>query len=75
MNYVHAFDVPIGTVLEQLDGDYLPSSQSDLNQYHPYQYPDINLGVTLDVTTPGSSLPSYAQGTKQWNRYNSCYLY
>jgi hypothetical protein len=70
-----AADVPSATVLEQLDGDCLKSSQSDITSYHPYQYPDINLGLTLDVTSPGSCLLRYAQDTKQWNRYNSCYIY
>ena len=55
--------------------DCLKSSQSDLISYQPYQYPDINLGLTLDVTSPGSCLLRYAQDTKQWNRYNSCYIY
>ena len=59
-----ASDVPCGIVLEKLDGDCLKSSPSDLNTYHPYQYPDINLGLTLDVTTPGSCLLRYAQDTK-----------
>ena len=70
-----ATDVPSGTVIEQLDGDCLTSFQSDLDLYHPYQYPDINLGLSLDVTTPCSCLLRYAQDTKQWNRYNSCYIY
>ena len=70
-----AADVPSGTVLEQLDGDCLKSSQSDITSYHPYQYPDINLGLTLDVTSPGRCILRYAQDTKQWNRYNSCYIY
>ena len=59
----------------KLDGDCLESSQSDITSYHPYQYPDINLGLTLDVTSPGSCLLRYAQDTKQWNRYNSCNIY
>jgi hypothetical protein len=55
--------------------DCLKSFQSDLTSYHPYQYPDINLRLTLDVTSLGSCLLRYAQNTKQWNRYNSCYIY
>ena len=27
------------------------------------------------MTSPGSCLLRYAQDTKQWNRYNSCYIY
>ena len=50
-------------------------SQSDLDSYHQYQYPDINLGLTLDVTTSDSCLLRYAQVTKQWNCYISCYIY
>ena len=50
-----ASDVPIGTALEKLEGHFLTSSQSDLDLYHPYQYPDINLGLTLDVTTQAAA--------------------
>ena len=53
----------------------LPSCSTDLDAYHPFQYPDLNLNVTLDVTTPGGSLLRYAQDGKNWNRYNACYVY
>ena len=46
-----------------------------METYHPYQYPDANLSLTLDVTTPGGSLLRYAQDEKNWNRYNTCYIY
>jgi hypothetical protein len=46
-----------------------------LDTYHPFQYPDLNLNVTLDVTTSGGSLLRYAKGGKDWNRYNACYVY
>ena len=68
-------DVPRGTIIEHLDGDCLPSCSTDLDAYHPFQYPDLNLNVTLDVTTPGGSLLRYAQNGKNWNRYNACYVY
>ena len=70
-----ASDVLTGTVIEQLDGDFLPCCQSDTDSHHPFQYPDMNLNVTLDVTTPGGSLLRYAQHGKNWNCYNACYVY
>ena len=63
-----AYDVPSGTIVEQLDGDFLPSCPSDMYLHHPFQYPDINLNVTLDVTTSGGSLLRYATDGKNWNR-------
>ena len=68
-------EVPRGTIIEHLDVDCLPSHPTDLDIYHPFQYPDLNLNVTLDVTTPGGSLLRYAQDGKNWNRYNACYVY
>jgi hypothetical protein len=68
-------DVPCGTVIEQLDGDYLTVFPSEVNTYHPYYYPDINLNLLLDVTTAGGSALRYAQDFKQWHRYNACYIY
>jgi hypothetical protein len=62
-----ASDVLTGTVIEQQDGDFLPCCQSDTDSHHPFQYPDMNLKVTLDVTTPGGSLLRYAQDGKNWN--------
>ena len=51
-----AYDVPSGTIVEQLDGDFLPCCPNDMDLHHPFQYPDMNLNVTLDVTTSGGSL-------------------
>jgi hypothetical protein len=70
-----ASDVPSGTIIEQLDGDFLPCCSIDTDSYHPFQYPDMNHNVTLDVTTPGGSLLRYAQDGKNWNLYNACYVY
>jgi hypothetical protein len=69
------FLVPSGTIIEHLDGDFLPCCPTDMDTYHPFQYPDMNLNVTLDVTTPGGSLLRYAKDGKNWNRYNACYVY
>jgi hypothetical protein len=70
-----AYEVLSGTIVEQLDGDFLPSWPSDMYLHHPYQYPDMNLNETLDVTTSGGSLLRYASDGKNWNRYNACYVY
>ena len=70
-----AYEVPSGTIVEQLDGDFLPSCPSDMYLHHPFQYPDMNLNETLDVTTSGGSLLRYATDGKSWNRYNACYVY
>ena len=42
-----ASDVPSGTIIEQLDGDFLPCCPIDTDSYHPFHYPDMNLNVTL----------------------------
>ena len=46
-----------------------------MDLHHSFQYPDMNLNVTLDVTTSGGSLLRYATDGKNWNRYNACYVY
>ena len=70
-----AYDVPSGTIVEHLDGDFFPCCPNDMDLHHPFQYPDMNLNVTLDVTTLGGSLLRYAKDGKNWNRYNACYVY
>ena len=59
-----AYDVPRGPIVEQLDGDFLPSCPRDMYLHHPFQYPDMNLNVALDVTTSGGSLLRYATDGK-----------
>ena len=59
-----AYDVPSGTIVEHLDGDFFPCCPNDMDLHHPFQYLDVNLNVTLDVTTSGGSLLRYATDGK-----------
>ena len=59
-----AYDVPSGTIVEQLDGDFLPCCPNDMDLHHPFQNPDMNHNITLDVTTSGGSLLRYAKDGK-----------
>jgi hypothetical protein len=60
-----AVDVPNGTVIEQLDGEFLTCCTSDMETYHPYQYPDANLSLTLVVTTAGGKSSHICPGRKE----------
>ena len=54
---------------------YTSSNDQVIDSNHPYYYPDINISLTLDVTTPGRSLLRFAQDAKKWHCYNACYIY
>ena len=60
-----AVDVPNGTVIEQFDGEFLTCCTSDMDSYHPYQYPDANLSLTLVVTTAGGKSSQICPGRKE----------
>ena len=51
-------------VRSELIGECLTYTQEDVDSYHPYRYPYLNLGLTIDMTTPFRSVLRYEQDAK-----------